>query len=74
MLSPLSEHSSLGLKKLIRSRIEKPIGEKKMAKTTVSTLTSDIKLIVDYNISDDDLDSLILKGINFAIKRSRLKS
>lgn len=33
MPSPLSEDSSLGLKKLIRSRIEEPIGEKKMAKT-----------------------------------------
>lgn len=40
-----------------------------MSKTTVASLTTDVKLLVDYNITDSDLDSLILKGINFAIKR-----
>lgn len=42
-----------------------------MAKTTVSTITADIKLIVDYNIVDSDLDSLILKSLNFVVKRMK---
>lgn len=40
-----------------------------MAKTSVTTITEDIKSLADYSISDNDLDALILKGINFAIKR-----
>ena len=42
-----------------------------MSKTTVSTITSDIKALADYNITDTDLDALILKGINFAMKRMK---
>src|SRR3990167_5903566 len=40
-----------------------------MSKTTVSVLTADIKALVDYDITDTALDALILKAINFAIKR-----
>ena len=42
-----------------------------MAKTTVSTITSDIKAIVDYDITDTDLDNLILKHLNYAVKRMK---
>ena len=42
-----------------------------MAKTTVEEITSTIKSLVDYNISDSNLDSLILKAINFAVKRMK---
>lgn len=42
-----------------------------MAKTTVATITSDIKVLADYDILDSDLDALILKGINLAIKRMK---
>lgn len=42
-----------------------------MAKTTVATITSDIKALVDYDITDTALDALILKGINLAIKRMK---
>src|SRR3990167_1412462 len=40
-----------------------------MAKTTVSTLTSDIKALVDYDITDTNLDALILKALNFDVNR-----
>lgn len=40
-----------------------------MAKTTVSVITADIKALADYNITDSDLDALILKGINLANNR-----
>lgn len=42
-----------------------------MSKTLVSTITSDIKALIDYDITDTSLDNLILKGINFSIKRMR---
>lgn len=42
-----------------------------MSKTTVSTITSDIKALADYDIEDDDLDALILKAINLGIKRMK---
>ena len=42
-----------------------------MAKTTVTTIVSDVKILGDYNIVDSDLDALLLKGINFAIKRMK---
>jgi len=42
-----------------------------MSKTTVAILTADVKLLVDYNITDTDLDNLILKGMNFAVKRMK---
>jgi len=40
-------------------------------KTTVTTITDDIKVLADYDIEDSDLDALILKAINFAIKRMK---
>lgn len=40
-----------------------------MAKSTVAEVVDDIKVLADYNISDDDLDTLIIKAINFALKR-----
>ena len=42
-----------------------------MAKTTVEVLISDIKILADYSIQDPALDSLILKAINFAVKRMK---
>ena len=42
-----------------------------MAKTTVAVLTADIKALADYNITDTDLDDLILKTINHALKRMK---
>lgn len=42
-----------------------------MAKTTVSVITADIKALIDYNISDSDLDALILKAINLILKRMK---
>jgi hypothetical protein len=42
-----------------------------MAKNTVNSLISDIKLVSDYNITDTDLNNLIIIGINFAIKRMK---
>lgn len=42
-----------------------------MAKTTVATITSDIKALVDYDITDSDLDELILSAINYSIKRMK---
>jgi hypothetical protein len=38
-------------------------------KSTVNSLVSDIKLLGDYNITDTDLDLLIIVAINFALKR-----
>ena len=40
-----------------------------MAKTTVAVLVSDVKVLMDYDITDTALDALILKCINFAVKR-----
>lgn len=40
-----------------------------MSKTTVTTLTTTIKRLVDYNISDTELDNLILEAINLANNR-----
>lgn len=42
-----------------------------MSKTAVNSLVSDIKLLADYNITDTDLDTLIIVGINFALKRMK---
>lgn len=42
-----------------------------MSKTTVENITADIKVMADYDIVDSDLDALILKAINFAIKRMK---
>jgi len=42
-----------------------------MAKTSVNTITADIKALADYDISDTNLDNLILKAINFAISRMK---
>lgn len=42
-----------------------------MAKTTVTSITSDIKKLADYSIVDSDLDELILVAINLAIKRMK---
>ena len=42
-----------------------------MAKTTVNSLVADIKLLGDYNITDTDLENLLIVGINFALKRMK---
>ena len=42
-----------------------------MSKSLVQTLIDDAKILADYNITDSDLDQLILKAINFAIKRMK---
>ena len=42
-----------------------------MAKTTVTSITSDIKKLADYDIIDTDLDALILSAINLALKRMK---
>lgn len=42
-----------------------------MAKTSVTTITEDIKSLVDYSITDTDLDALILKAINLILKRMK---
>ncbi len=42
-----------------------------MAKSTVDSLVSDIKALADYNIVDTDLDTLIIKTINFGLKRMK---
>ena len=42
-----------------------------MSKTAVSTLITDIKLLGDYNIVDSDLDSLIVIGMNYILKRMK---
>ena len=42
-----------------------------MSKTTVNTLVSEIKLVGDYNISDTNLDNLLVTAINYAIKRMK---
>jgi len=43
-----------------------------MARSSVSTLISDVKVFGDYNISGDtDLDSMVLKAINYAFKMVR---
>lgn len=42
-----------------------------MAKTTVAAITADIKALVDYDITDSNLDALILKAINYAINRMK---
>lgn len=40
-----------------------------MAKTAVNTLIADIKILSDYNITDTDLDTLLLKPINLGLRR-----
>ncbi len=40
-----------------------------MAKSTVDSVVDSIKVLADYSIADDDLDTLIIKTINFALKR-----
>lgn len=40
-------------------------------KTSVSTLVSDIKILGDYSITDSSLDALVLKAINYAVRRAR---
>ncbi len=40
-----------------------------MAKSTVDAVVDDIKVLSDYNIIDTGLDTLIIKAINFALKR-----
>ena len=42
-----------------------------MAKTTLAAMTTTIKRLADYDISDTDLDNLILECINLAIKRMK---
>jgi len=42
-----------------------------MAKNLVSTIISDIKVLGDYNITDTSLDSLLLKAVNYAVRRIR---
>lgn len=42
-----------------------------MSKTTVATLTADIKSLADYDITDSGLDALILKAMNFILKRMK---
>lgn len=42
-----------------------------MAKTTLATITADIKALADYDITDTDLDALILKAVNLALKRMK---
>lgn len=37
----------------------------------METLVADIKTLADYNIVDSNLDALILKAINFAVKRMK---
>ena len=37
----------------------------------METLVADIKILADYNIVDSNLDALILKAINFAVKRMK---
>ena len=40
-----------------------------MSKTTVNSFISEIKSDIDYDITDSDLDTLILNQINKSIKR-----
>lgn len=42
-----------------------------MAKNTVSTIISDIKILGDYNITDSSLDALLLKAVNYSVRRLR---
>ncbi len=42
-----------------------------MSKTTVTNIIDDIKVLSDYNITDSDLDTLILKAINLVVKRMK---
>lgn len=42
-----------------------------MAKTSVNSLVSDIKILADYSITDTDLNNLIIIAINFALKRMK---
>jgi len=42
-----------------------------MSKTTVAVITADIKALADYDITDTDLDTLILKILNLAVKRMK---
>ena len=43
-----------------------------MAKTTLAAITTDIRALMDYeNGTDADLDALILKTVNFALKRMK---
>ncbi len=42
-----------------------------MSKNNVNSLVADIKLLSDYNITDTDLNNLIIIGINFALKRMK---
>jgi hypothetical protein len=42
-----------------------------MSKSTVDEIVDSVKVLVDYNIDDDDLTTLIIKGINFALKRMK---
>lgn len=42
-----------------------------MAKTTVNNIVSEVKILGDYNITDDDLTTLLLYAINKAIKRTK---
>ena len=42
-----------------------------MSKTAVSTIISNVKLTVDYNITDTNLDNLIVIGINGILRRMK---
>lgn len=42
-----------------------------MSVTAVNTIISDIKVLGDYNVTDTDLDSLIIRTLNYGIRRVR---
>lgn len=42
-----------------------------MSKSAVNDLIGDVKKLVDYDISDTDLDAMVLVGINFILKRMK---
>lgn len=42
-----------------------------MAKSTVADIVDSIKVLSDYDVTDTDLDTLIVKAINFALKRMK---
>lgn len=42
-----------------------------MSKTLVSTIISDVKVFGDYSIQDTNLDAMILKAINYSVRKLR---
>ena len=42
-----------------------------MARTAVSTIITDIKMLGDYSVVDANLDAMLLKAVNYAFRRVR---